>query len=829
MDAMDAMMKVDSTPTDSTPLKVIRKCDELISLIYHINIKSNDEENPLKSVIHYAEIKDEISSEYLINLVSVKSEQDKSWFQNENAIKKISEIMGWGANYVNDSLLQIANLYFANYNVVKQVNSTFEQITYNIQIIFYVIKNYELFIPMFIMNNPILINVINRHILIMNNISGSCSQHHFTTFVFQAFCINKMIDQVSNHTMLNLTAKFIPNCLTELFPYQLDTINKMCNIENTKIVVPFTEDKIYNLENLGVYLNYNQSGSTNPIIEHDKLPKVAIKGGLICSEPGLGKTFTTLAVIFSKLNDGIRTLVIVPNIYNKKTWTDEINKHFNLPNAYDYLEIFTFDEFCKLSIAKASSFQRIVIDEIHEMYGETNGNSQLFEKVLEIPYKFCWGLTATPNIDKDSMYNIIRFITGIKTIRYRGVGNFKWIHNIFKDFIIRHTKTNITGLTLPQIIITDKLIDFNSHEQSIYNAESKGEKVTNLDFQRKICNDVVHAVSNSDTNTITPDTLMKLTVNRLYECVLDEQRILCELEKERENIRVNVAKAIEDCKRNVARGDREQYINEYTIKLAECDKNVEAQKYKLVRRNTVFNSYKETVDKINMLIGLINKKKTSDIIVDANGDNYDDIDLKYCCPICYCEFKDVIILFTKCRHYICLSCYERINTKLIQSETRKKCNCCNDPVENGEIARISNSDEQIIGSKNKELLKIIQESKDQRFIVFTQFNDFIKSLLNLFSTNNIKSCRYADFVSMPQSNQDSIQVIVLSSTQNASGIDLSFINNVIIIEPFVNYQYGQEIEKQLIGRVHRINQRSDVVNVYRLIIRNTIEEHIYKM
>ena len=69
MDAMDAMMKVDSTPTDSTPLKVIRKSD--ISLLYHINIKSNDEENPLKSVIHYAEIKDEISSEYLINLVSI--------------------------------------------------------------------------------------------------------------------------------------------------------------------------------------------------------------------------------------------------------------------------------------------------------------------------------------------------------------------------------------------------------------------------------------------------------------------------------------------------------------------------------------------------------------------------------------------------------------------------------------------------------------------------------------------------------------------------------------------------------------------------------------
>ena len=144
MDAMDAMMNVDLTSTDSNPPKVIQKCDTLIPLLYHANIDSTDKENPLKSVNHYAEIKAEITKEYLINLVSVKSEQGKSWFKNENAIKKISEIMGWGANYVNDSLLKIANLYFANYNVVKQVNNTSELITYNIQIIFYVIIIYEL-------------------------------------------------------------------------------------------------------------------------------------------------------------------------------------------------------------------------------------------------------------------------------------------------------------------------------------------------------------------------------------------------------------------------------------------------------------------------------------------------------------------------------------------------------------------------------------------------------------------------------------------------------------------------------------------------------------
>jgi SNF2 family DNA or RNA helicase len=227
----------------------------------------------------------------------------------------------------------------------------------------------------------------------------------------------------------------------------------MIDIETQNPTVALTEDKVYLLSNVNVYLNYNQCGSTKPIIRYDELPRVAIKGGLICSEPGLGKTFTTLAIIFS--TPDIRTLVIVPNIYNLNTWTTEIQKHFNIPNVSDYLQVITFDDFRTLSIDDAAKFQRIVIDEIHEMYSKKDGNFHLFEKVLGIPYRFCWGLTATPNIDEDSMYNIIRFITCKKDIRYKFVGNFKWVHDTFKDFIIRHIKNNITGLSLPNIIMNN--------------------------------------------------------------------------------------------------------------------------------------------------------------------------------------------------------------------------------------------------------------------------------------------------------------------------------------------------------------------------------------
>jgi SNF2 family DNA or RNA helicase len=40
------------------------------------------------------------------------------------------------------------------------------------------------------------------------------------------------------------------------------------------------------------------------------------------------------------------------------------------------------------------------------------------------------------------------------------------------------------------------------------------------------------------------------------------------------------------------------------------------------------------------------------------------------------------------------------------------------------------------------------------------------------------------------------------------------------------YSFRRDIEKQIIGRIHCIKQTSDS-NVYRLVIKNTIEEQLY--
>ena len=73
-----------------------------------------------------------------------------------------------------------------------------------------------------------------------------------------------------------------------------------------------------------------------------------------------------------------------------------------------------------------------------------------------------------------------------------------------------------------------------------------------------------------------------------------------------------------------------------------------------------------------------------------------------------------------------------------------------------------------------------------------------------------------------------LNILILSSVKNASGIDLSFVSNIVIFEPIIgDTLFLRDIEKQIIGRIYRINQTKDI-NIYRFIIKDTIEEQILK-
>ena len=138
---------------------------------------------------------------------------------------------------------------------------------------------------------------------------------------------------------------------------------------------------------------------------------------------------------------------------------------------------------------------------------------------------------------------------------------------------------------------------------------------------------------------------------------------------------------------------------------------------------------------------------------------------------------------------------------------------------------VSDQIKQQISTKYKEVINIVTNIRDSQesVVIFTQFENILENLKKHLATFNIE-CGNLEVVI----NGISPQVLLLSSESNASGLDLTSYSNVIILEPVVNYIYGREIEKQIIGRVHRINQTKQV-KVFRLIISNTIEEQIYSI
>lgn len=70
---------------------------------------------------------------------------------------------------------------------------------------------------------------------------------------------------------------------------------------------------------------------------------------------------------------------------------------------------------------------------------------------------------------------------------------------------------------------------------------------------------------------------------------------------------------------------------------------------------------------------------------------------------------------------------------------------------------------------------------------------------------------------------------MLSSDSTAAGTNLTKASQVIFIDPiYGDYKFRKDQERQAVGRAHRLGQKSNI-KVIRFIIKETVEEEIYKM
>jgi SNF2 family DNA or RNA helicase len=140
-----------------------------------------------------------------------------------------------------------------------------------------------------------------------------------------------------------------------------------------------------------------------------------------------------------------------------------------------------------------------------------------------------------------------------------------------------------------------------------------------------------------------------------------------------------------------------------------------------------------------------------------------------------------------------------------------------------ELYLLTKKKSQKYNSKINRLIELIN-SKDEKFIIYTQFPKVLNLLASVFTQENKTFKIYNTYESFKE--RENYRILLINNVVNASGIDLTDFNNIIIFEPFQDEYSFKQIEQQMIGRIYRIGQKKDT-NVYRLIIKNTIESELY--
>ena len=214
------------------------------------------------------------------------------------------------------------------------------------------------------------------------------------------------------------------------------------------------------------------------------------------------------------------------------------------------------------------------------------------------------------------------------------------------------------------------------------------------------------------------------------------------------------------------------------------------------------------------------------------------------CSICLDAPASTI---TSCGHKFCQECIERA------LRDRPRCPTCRSPAVVEQCIRIvpsvgTNNDaastnvvverKEDYGSRFNALLWYILEVRatdaSAQFVVFSEWSKELKRQSSLLQSEggfrcaqikgNTAVCQH--HVEQFQSRE--VDVLFLSLQSMASGLHLVTANHVIILTPLgAPFERADQIERQAIGRCHRVGQRQ-TVHVRHILVRNSLEEEIWR-
>lgn len=549
---------------------------------------------------------------------------------------------------------------------------------------------------------------------------------------------------------------------TKLFNYQTNNINWMIKRE--------LERPSFHLSSQTRLIHFPDGRIYNYLekkfIKESELPLLTIKGGIIADEVGKGKTIQMLSLCCVR---NIPTLILIPS-HLKNHWERELDKHFTIsPN----IQIETFDDF---KIDMLVDKQRLIIDEIHILYSDPT-RRELYNKLCLTKIDYKWGLTATPFSGLNSIHKITQYLTD--TIFYHELfERYMYYEKIFISLFRRNVERNINDeLILPSINYHNHLLEFTNIELNVYIAESTGRSNSDNLTLRKICCDIMINIK-EDNQVMTEKDFIESFLKVKENKVKEELEKLANLE-----------------------ADLDRIVKENNPELENNLRHYES----LIREQ------KKLIENLERPVRFLKNQLIDDKICSIGTcDSEDDI-------------KKTYAILTECNHYFCVPCLESA------LKTKQSCPYCR----SSKIKYITITNDVVIpySSKIMKLLEIIK-SVPRQFIIFTQFGNIITKLISILNKEDITANSFS-IPNIEAFRNKEIRVLILSSKDEGCGLDLSFVSDIVIFEPIYYPEkissignYVKDVEKQIVGRIYRINQISEC-NVHRLMIKDTIEEQIY--
>ena len=640
-----------------------------------------------------------------------------------------------------------------------------------------------------------------------------------------------------NHKKLTVNNTFYSNTnlkknyKRQQFEYQKTNIQWMIqqefNIENNKIFDTYKlpEDYyVYNIPDINVKLISNNNGQI--LNMDDNNISIKFKGGILSDEVGLGKTFSMLSLVIEKLNpNNPPTLLICPPRLCTQ-WIEEINKTYDLK----YKLIRNIRQFRKCSIEEYNKYdmiilsynfilsksyqtlkeefpendkllhnfnwERVILDEGHEYINNNRKKNCIFmnEYLNKINSKYRWICSGTPFHNNESFENVINYVSDFIS-NCEGLCNNEFRHiidNLMEIFFRKNTKESVgEQVYIPTPIITTEFLNMSSLERMIYDSA-----LGNNEKQIELCNHIM--VSDEHINILGNKPL---TLDEIHEkMTLYFKKKIDKYDRRLEILDNLITKLNENILEN------EDKIVENKIKIEET-------KIKLIEVKAKYNIFNDLEDKIK-------EEET--------------------CPICMEELDTLTKTITPCGHLFCSSCISDVNNHT--NGNRLKCAICRHSYDISETVIIKgdieeNNDGPKLGTKIEHLINTIKEiinvDNTKKIIVFSQWDNMLKLISNIFIDYDIKHIILNGSINTVSSKirkfkiQNDINVVLMSSDKSPSGLNLTEATSIILLDTLnTTKEESQIIEEQAIGRAVRIGQKEQV-NVKRFIMRNTIEHDFY--